>query len=281
MIGSFESAFEAAFEPVEGGYIFRASVNGLWSKPRAYRVTDAQKAELIALKRANVERWQPLCKILGGVFAALVAACGVLFALGDFVAAVLSVVGAFALLLAAFAVIRSFTVRAMAPILAASPPVPEPIVRNGGFERQAEAVRQVLEAMPLATKARLGSWFDGWKDSGTGGLIQSTIKTEMRTEIWVESWLAPTTYWLAVVVGLAMSGLSIWLLVHYNYSRNALLGAPLLLAAALLLYGAGWGWRWLWTGRTDHLFAGKTYTPPGRLDELRRNVASVAALFNF
>ena len=281
MTRAFESAFEAAFEPVDGAYIYRASVGGLWSKPRAYPLTDAQKTELIALQRANFERWKPLCNILGGVVAALMAASGVLFALAGFVAAVSCMVGAFALLLAAFAVIRAFTVRAMAPILAASPPTTEPIARNGGFERQAEAVRQVVEAMPLAKKAQLGSWFDGWQASGTGGLIQSGLKTEMRLNIWVESWFAPASYWLAVVVGLAMSGLSIWLLVLNNYSGEALVAALLLLGAALFLYSAGWGWRWLWTGRTDHLFAGKTYTPAGRLDELRRNVASVAALLNF
>jgi hypothetical protein len=37
--------------------------------------------------------------------------------------------------------------------------------------------------------------------------------------------------------------------------------------------------RWFWTGRTDHLFSGKKYMPSGRLDEIRKNVASIVALF--
>jgi hypothetical protein len=152
---------------------------------------------------------------------------------------------------------------------------------QSAFERHADAVCQHLEAMPLATETQLGSWFQSWKDSGTGGLVQTIVKTDIRLNVQVESWLARAMYWLAVVLGLAISGFVIWLFVHDGFARDDLLAAPLVLAAALLLYGAGWGWRWFWTGRTDHLFSGKKYTPRGRLDELRKNVASLVALLNF
>jgi hypothetical protein len=85
---------------------------------------------------------------------------------------------------------------------------------QSAFEREAEAVRQHLEATPLAKDTQLGSWFEGWKDSGTGGLVQTIVKTDIRINVEVESWLARATYWLAVVVGLAISGFPIWLFVH-------------------------------------------------------------------
>jgi hypothetical protein len=135
-----------------------------------------------------------------------------------------------------------------------------------------------LEATLLARETQLGSWFGGWKDSGTGGLAQTIVKTDIRINVQVESWLARATYWLAVGGGLALSGFSILLVVHDRYP---LLVAPLFFAASILLYGAGWGWRWFWTGRTDHLFSGKKYTPSGQLDEIRKNVASVVALLGF
>ena len=70
------------------------------------------------------------------------------------------------------------------------------------------------------------------------------------------------------------------MLVHNDYPHDALVAAPLIFAASLALYPLGWGWRWLWTGRTDHLFAGKSYTRPGRLDEMRKNLTSVLAFLS-
>jgi hypothetical protein len=127
-------------------------------------------------------------------------------------------------------------------------------------------------------ETQLGSWFEGWKNSsGSGGLVQTIVKTDIRINILIDSWLARAAYWLTVAIGLATSGLSIWLVFYKNCVGNALL----LLAAALLLYCVGWGWRWLWTGRTDHLFSGRKYTAPGRVDEVRKNVISVFALLGF
>jgi hypothetical protein len=151
---------------------------------------------------------------------------------------------------------------------------------SGSIEHKAEAVRRVMASLPILARAPLGSWFEGRKDTGTVGLVQTIVTTTMRYDIWAESWLARGLYWASVLAGPTLSGFWIWVLVHNDYPHDALVAAPLIFAASLALYPLGWGWRWLWTGRTDHLFAGKSYTRPGRLDEMRKNLTSVLAFLS-
>jgi hypothetical protein len=49
----------------------------------------------------------------------------------------------------------------------------------------------------------------------------------------------------------------------------------ILCAVAAAVYALGWGWRWLWSGRADHLFKRKRYTTPGRVEDVRQQVATV------
>ena len=58
---------------------------------------------------------------------------------------------------------------------------------SGSIEHKAEAVRRVMASLPILARAPLGSWFEGRKDTGTVGLVQTIVTTTMRYDIWAES----------------------------------------------------------------------------------------------
>ena len=57
---------------------------------------------------------------------------------------------------------------------------------SGSIEHVAEAVRRVMASLPIVTRTPLGSWFEGRKDTGTVGLVQTIVTTEMRYDVWAE-----------------------------------------------------------------------------------------------
>jgi hypothetical protein len=152
------------------------------------------------------------------------------------------------------------------------------ISRRETFARSSEALRRGMMSDDFVPGAPLGSWFRGWHATGIGGLVQAGVTTQMRIGAQVESWVARGIYWLALLAGLGACAFWAWLIVRDGYARDEIMLSPAILAAALAVYLVGWAWRWLWTGRTDHLFAAATHTPPGRLDEMRKNIASLLAL---
>ena len=137
------------------------------------------------------------------------------------------------------------------------------------------------ERFDPSTESQLGSWFDGWNSKGSSGLAQTLVKTTIKLDTYIESRVARGIYWVVTVLGLAISAYCIWIIHKSGYSHDSLIEGAIIIACALLTYVTAWGWRWLWTGRVDHFFAGKKYTPPGRLEEARKNVSSVLAFWNF
>jgi hypothetical protein len=52
------TAFEAQrFKPVPGGYVFWLPIPATLGRPQAYRVTEAQKAEILQLAEPTIARW--------------------------------------------------------------------------------------------------------------------------------------------------------------------------------------------------------------------------------
>jgi len=107
---------------------------------------------------------------------------------------------------------------------------------------------------------------------------QTAVTTQMRLDIQIESFLARGIYWIGLLVGLGIAGGWIWVIAHNGYARDDIMHAPAAVAIALVVYFLAWAWRWLWTGRTDHLLAPPRHMPPGRVDEMRKNVTSLLAL---
>jgi hypothetical protein len=269
---------EAAFKPVPGGYIFAAPSERPFGPPRFYQVNDSEKAELIALRRASDARWQPLLRMVPGAVVALMAASAASFAFLGAIAGAAFSAGAIMLVLAAIATMRIAKARAVAAVLARLTPSAVAIPRREAVEVQAEAIRRGWASESPAVGTPLGSWFEGWNATGVSGLAQTAVTTQMRLDIQIESFLARGIYWIGLLVGLGIAGGWIWVIAHNGYARDDIMHAPAAVAIALVVYFLAWAWRWLWTGRTDHLLAPPRHMPPGRVDEMRKNVTSLLAL---
>jgi hypothetical protein len=269
---------EAAFKPVPGGHIFQAPNGRPFGPPRFYQVNDSEKAELIALKRASAERWRPVLNFLSSAGAALIVASVACFAFLAVIAGVACAVGAVALVVISMATVRLSQARTIAPVLARLTPSTVAITRREAFERTTEAMRRGLASEGIAAGTPLGGWFESWNASGTTGFVQTMVKTQMRIDVQIESFLARGIYWIGLLAALGIVGFWIGVVVQDGYARHDLMLVPAALAIAVVVYFLGWAWRWLWTGRTDQLFAAARHTPAGQLDDMRKNVTSLLAL---
>lgn len=272
---------EAAFTPApDGGYIFHTPDARPFGLPHFYRVNDAEKAELIAIRRASSARWDPLFRyVVTSLVLALIAAAIVSFAFLGALAGIACIAGLVVVVAAAITALRAAKVSAIAPVLARLTPSTVTIPRAELIERESEAMRRGLLSEDYAPGTPLGSWFKGWNATGTSGFVQAMVLRRTRIDVQVESVVARGIYWFAVLAALGFCGLVAWLMVVSGFARDNLLLAPAGLGIALVFYVVGWTWRWLWTGRTDHLFAAARRTPPGRLDEMRKNVTSLLAFW--
>jgi len=268
---------EAAFMPVQGGYVFAAPSARPFGPGRFFQVNESEKAELIALRRAGDARWQPLVRILPGAVVALMAASVASFAFLGALAGLAFAAGAVVLAIAAIAALRVSKARAIAPVLARLTSSTVAIPRREAIERTSEAIRRGWASESPAAGTPLGSWFEGWNATGISGLAQTAVTTQMRMDVQIESVMARGIYWLGVLAGLGIPVFWAWVIVHNGYARDDIMLVPAALAIALVVYVLGWAWRWLWTGRIDHLFAAARHAPPGRLDELRKNATSLLA----
>jgi hypothetical protein len=269
---------EAAFMSVQGGYIFAAPSARPFGARRFYQVNESEKAELIALRRTGDARWQPLLRIFPGAVVALMAASAASFAFLGALAGLAFAAGAVGLPIAAIAALRVSKARAIAPVLARLTPSTVAIPPREVLERTSEAIRKGWASEGPAAGTPIGSWFEGWNATGISGFAQTIVTTQMRMDVQIESAMARGMYWVGLLAGLGIAGFWPWVIVHNGYARDDILLAPAVLAVALIVYLLGWAWRWLWTGRIDHLFGAARHTPPGRLDELRKNTASLLAL---
>jgi hypothetical protein len=114
----------------------------------------------------------------------------------------------------------------------------------------------------------------GGPSSGASRLAERYVATTIR----VESLVARGLYWTWTLIALLLlgwAGLCLNQAAHTGKWRDGVLYAAILCAVAAVVYVLGWGWRWLWSGRADHLFGHKSYTAPGRLEDVRQKVATV------
>lgn len=268
---------ESAFTPAPGGgYIFHTPSTRPFGPPSFYRVNEAEKAELIAIRRASSARWDPLFKyVLTALVLALTAAAVVSFAFLGVLVGIACIAGAVVAVAASIATLRAAKMRAIAPVLARLTPSTVTIPRAELIERESEAMRRGLLSEGYAAGTPLGSWFEDGNATGTSGFVQAMLVTQTRINVRIESVVARGIYWFGVLAELGFCGLVAGATVQSGY----LLLMPAGLVIALVIYFFCWAWRWLWTGRTDHLFGADRHTPSGRLDEMRKNITSLLAFW--